>query len=520
MQPLRTVAVLVLALLLVSVPAARGASLQPVGSFEEPIYVTSDPGNPNRLFVVERAGRVRLVENGAVSTFADVSSVVGCDGGCAGERGLISVALAPDFDSSGRIYLDYAQNEDGSLHVAEMIAAGASAPLASLRDVLTILHPGESNHNGGQIAFGPDGYLYVSTGDGGGQNDEHENAQKLSSQLGKILRIDPRPSALLPYTVPPDNPFAAQGAPANTIWSYGLRNPFRFSFDLLSGGLTIGDVGQGQREEVDYAPAPGLGAGANYGWSCREGLSPGPGLEPGGDPLCSSPPAGGFVNPVFEYPHSDAGGGKAFGAAIIGGYVVRDDSLGDLYGRYLYGDWATGQIRSLSLANPFASDRSEGIYVNNLNSFGQDSCGRLYTVSGNGQVSRLVAAASPNTCVAGVAPTQRQRTYLGIRALRRRVERGSKALITAWVSPCKGRRGDRVRLYRGRKRIAAKPLGRACSVQFRTKISRRTTFRATVGEDADYLAAVSRRLKVRIDHRASTRRKARAESLSGRPRWP
>jgi glucose/arabinose dehydrogenase len=509
----RTIAALLLALALLAPAAAGAATLQPIGKFDQPIYVTSDPGNPNRLFVAEREGTIRQVQDGVVSTFADVSSVVGCGGGCAGERGLLSIAPAPDFDTSGRLYIDYAQNVDGSLHVAELTASGATAPLGSLRDVLTIPHPEESNHNGGQLQFGPDGYLYISTGDGGGNDDEHGNAQNLDSLLGKILRIDPRQSGVLPYTVPAGNPFAGAEPPANAIWSYGLRNPFRFSFDRLGSGLTIGDVGQYNREEVDYAAAPGFGAGANFGWNCWEGTIPGPETDEG----CKDSEPGPFVKPIFDYPHSNPDAGKAFGCAIIGGYVVADASLGDLFGRYLYGDLCTGQLRSFSLASPYATDRAEGIAVEELNSFGEDSCGRVYTVSAGGQVSRLTGTLA-NDCAPPAVP--QGTTFLGLRAAKRRVQRHSKVLLTSWVSPCGGRRGARVRLYRGRRLIGSGRLGRACTVQFRPRILRRSKFHTTIAEDANHLGAVSRRLKIRIDHRRSTRRKARAGSLSGRARWP
>jgi hypothetical protein len=494
MRLLRIFPALVLALLALSAAAAGAATLQPIGSFEEPIYVTSDPGNPNRLFVVERRGRIQQVENGTVSTFADIRPAVGCTSGCDGERGLLSVAPAPDFDSSGRFYVDYANNADGTIHIAELKAQGTSAPASSLRDVLTIPHGEENNHNGGQLQFGSDGHLYVSTGDGGGGNDEHHNAQSLTSLLGKILRIDPTQSGVPAYTVPAGNPFPAATPPYNTIWSYGLRNPFRFSFDRLGGALVIGDVGQDKREEVDYAAAPGLGAGSDYGWSCREGSIAGPGTDPG----CAGGEPSRFVEPVFDYPHEDPGAGAANGCAIIGGYVVRDPSLGDLYGRYLYGDLCTGQLRSLDLANP-AGDRSEALRVENLNSFGEDSCGRLYAVSGAGAVSRLVGAV-PAPCGVAQPVAALGHSYVGIKAASRKVERGHRALITAWVSPCQGRRGEAVNLWRGRHRLGARHLDRVCSVRFRPRIRRRATFHATIREDKAYVAATSRHLRLRVRH--------------------
>jgi hypothetical protein len=473
---------------------AQGASLQPIGNFDQPIYVTSDPGNANRLFVVEREGRIDLVREGVVTTFADLHEVVSC---CAGERGLLSIALAPDFDSSGRLYVDYTGKEEpGEIHVAEMRAVGSEASFSSLRNVLTIPHPGQSNHNGGQLQFGPDGYLYISTGDGGGGNDELHNAQNPKSLLGKILRIDPGPSGIPPYAVPPGNPFPLAASPADTVWSLGLRNPFRFSFDRADGAIWIGDVGQSAREEVDFAPAPGLGGGANYGWNCREGLEPGVAT----DPQCATPPAGGFTEPVFDYPHTDPGGGAAHGCAIIGGYVARDPSLGGLVGRYLYGDLCTGQIRSFDPSDPFGSDRPEGMEVENLNSFGEDSCGRLYAVSGNGAVDRIVGAA-PALCAGGGTGSELRPSFVGLRPAHRKVERHRKIQVTAWVSPCKGRRGERVWLMRGRRRIASKRLSVACTVQFLPRISRPVSFRAVVGEDSTYQSALSRPVRIRVEHR-------------------
>lgn len=498
MRLLRSVIAIVLAMLLLGAASAAAASLQPIGNFEDPIYVTSDPGNANRLFVVERAGRIQQVENGAVSTFADIRSAVGCSGTCTGERGLLSIAPAPDFDSSGRLYVDYANNATGAIHVAELTAVGGTASIVTLRDVLVIPHSEESNHNGGQLQFGPDGYLYISTGDGGGSDDVHHNSQNLKSLLGKILRIDPLPSGGQPYSVPPGNPFATAAAPWNTIWSYGLRNPFRFSFDRLNGALTIGDVGQGAREEVDYAPAPLLGAGANYGWNCREGLTKGPATDEG----CATSSPSAFTDPVFDYTHADPTGGPAR-CAIIGGYIVRDPSLGDLYGRYLYGDLCVGQLHSLELANP-SSDRSEGIHVENLNSFGEDSCGRLYTVSGDGQVSRLVGATAAVCGAATTAPAPYSPplspSFVGIKAVAGKVRHGGHAWITAWVSPCKGRRGELIKLREGRRRLGSHYLSRACSVNFRPRIRHAGSFHASIGEDATYVAASSRKLRIRVLH--------------------
>jgi hypothetical protein len=464
-------------LVLLAVPAATQAlTPAPVGNFEEPIYVTSDPGNAERLFVVERKGTILQIEDGTLRPFAEIGSAVSC---CEGERGLLSMALAPDFDLSGRFYVDYTgRKEPGEIHVAEMVASGDAAPLSSLRDAIApIPHPAKTNHNGGQLQFGPEGKLFISTGDGGGENDELHKAQDETSFLGKLLRVTPAPGAL--------------ATPA--VWSLGLRNPFRFSFDRLTGDLWIGDVGQNAREEVDRAAAAGLGQGANYGWNCMEGGLLGPATD---EPECAAN-AGKFVPPVFEYPHLDPGTGAAHGCAIIGGYVARGPGLGDLYGRYLYGDLCTGEIRSFSSSSPFTTDRYEGIKIGELDSFGQDSCGRLYAISRSGPVYRLVGPESDSCVSSPVYTPALAPSYIAIRAVSRKVTRHRRGLITAWVIPCNGRRGDPVTLLRGRSKLGTRYLDRACSVRFSPRIDRRAGFRATVRGDAEYLPAISRKVTIR-----------------------
>lgn len=467
--------------------SAQALTLQSIGSFEQPIYVTSAPNNPDRLFVVERKGRIVEVENGSRTVFADISTLVDP----AGEGGLLSVAFAPDFQSSGRLFVDYTGKEEdpAEIHVAELVASGGSAPLSSLRNLLTISHPNQTNHYGGQLQFGPEGNLFISTGDGGGANDEEHNAQDLGSELGKILRIDPDTDGVIVFSIPPGNPFVSTPGAALTVWSYGLRNPFRFSFDRVTGALVIGDVGEGKREEVDYAPD--LGAGANYGWNCREGFVAGPATDAG----CGS---GTFTDPIFDYPHSEPSGDAAHGCAIIGGYVARNTNYGDLYGRYVYGDLCEGQIRSLLPALPFAAgDRSEGIAIGSLNSFGEDSCGRLYAVSGEGPVYRLVGPSGEGCGPQAQQPVLKG-SFVGIRALRRKVKRNKRAFITAFVSPCDGRRGQRVSLWQGKRRIGVRRLDRVCSVRFRPRIKHRVSFRAKVASDGVYGEAISRKLKIRI----------------------
>ncbi len=253
--------------------------------------------------------------------------------------------------------------------------------------MLTIEHSERANHNGGQLQFGPDRYLYLSTGDG---DSRSLNGQDLTTLLGKILRIDPRESGGAPYSIPADNPFVGV-AGQDEIWSYGLRNPYRFSFDRTTGALAIGDVGRQRLEEVDYDPGPSPGRGDNYGWPCFEGSE----VRNTDPTFCTSPQN--LVFPIQEYDHNDGY------CSVIGGYVVRDHSLGALYGRYLDADLCAGAIRSLIPAVPHAIDeRSEGITVASPVSFGEDSCGRLYVISLNGPVSRLVGD-SPADCSVGFA---------------------------------------------------------------------------------------------------------------------
>jgi hypothetical protein len=277
-----------------------------------------------------------------------------------GEQGLLSMAFAPDYASSGRFYVYYtaprAGDSGGSvITVREYIGHGDTADPATGRTVFTVDHPTNSNHNGGQLEFGPDGLLYAGTGDGGSGNDPPNNAQNLGSNLGKLLRVDPL------------------GGGQPSLYAYGLRNPFRFSFDRGTGNLVIGDVGQNMWEEVDFSPA-GTPAGRNYGWHCREGMHDTPGVT------CTAP---GAVDPVLEKDHSTTGF-----CAIIGGYVVRDASLGSLAGRYVYGDNCASPLRSVTLPGA-TDDAATGLDVTHLTSFGEDSCGHVYAASGDGPVYRI-----------------------------------------------------------------------------------------------------------------------------------
>jgi hypothetical protein len=472
---------LAMSLLLLGAGAASAATLNPIGSFSQPIFVTSDPANPNELFVAEREGRVVRFEGGTASVFADLTEWVSC---CESERGLLSIALAPDFDASGRFYAAYtgtpaAGGTKGDVHVDAFHREGS----ALVREPLfSIGHSVNANHNGGQLEFGPDGALYVSVGDGGGGGDPFESGQDLTSLLGKILRIEPRAGA------------------EPEIWSYGLRNPWRFSFDRLDGDMVIGDVGQGAREEIDVAPSPAPGAvggsGSNYGWNCREGFIAYT------NPGASCAEASGFTEPVFDYPHADPGDGSAHGCAITGGYVVRDPSLGSLYGRYVYADFCVGEIRSLVLpaggSDLATGDRSEGLSVASPVSFGEDSCGRLYVIAQAGAVYRFEGA-TPAACATTsqaspgalnpIRAAKPKPVRLRLGAEVRRMKSGARLTLTARVSPCLGHQGQAVQLNRGGGRLATRKLNRRCLTRFHRHIEHRSTFRALL-LNGDYRSQV------------------------------
>jgi glucose/arabinose dehydrogenase len=351
-----------------------GVALKKVGSFDSPVYVTGAPGFPKLLFVVEQPGRVVVLKDGRrAGTFLDIRDLVNYGG----ERGLLSVAFPPDYARSKRFYVYYTDAE-GAIRVDEFQRRGATrAGRGSRRSVITIPHPVNSNHNGGQLQF-LGNLLYFGTGDGGSGGDPPNNAQNKDVLLGKLLRIDPRASGGKPYSVPADNPFV--GKPGrDEIFSYGLRNPFRFSFDTTHGQprIAIGDVGQNRFEELDYL-AVGRASGANFGWDALEGFSKYTEENSG------TPDPGGTVKPIFAY-------GRGSGCTIIGGYVVRDPRLPGLRGRYVYADLCEGKLRSLAPHLKRAGgDRSMGLQVQSPSSFGEDQQHRLYVVSLEGPVYRLV----------------------------------------------------------------------------------------------------------------------------------
>ncbi|NOZ28376.1 MAG: glucose dehydrogenase [Chloroflexi bacterium] len=351
-------------------------ALEPAFSgFRQPVYLTH-AGDPARVYVVERAGRIRVVEGGEVlpTPFLDITDRVGSGGA---EQGLLSVAFPPDFATTGLFYVNYTDRR-GDTVIARYRAPNGDprrADPASEQIILQIDQPAR-NHNGGQLQFGPDGYLYIGTGDGGRGGDPWGNAQNLGVLLGKMLRIDV--AGVETYAIPADNPFVDRPGARPEIWALGLRNPWRFSFDRATGDLYIADVGQNRYEEVDVQPANSPG-GENYGWDIMEGAH------------CFEPETGceteGLVLPVVEYDHT-------LGCSITGGYVYRGSRYPALVGVYLFGDFCTGRIWGL-LQSPAGTWEMTELLQSGLqiSTFGEDAEGELYVVHyGDGSIYRIVAA--------------------------------------------------------------------------------------------------------------------------------
>jgi glucose/arabinose dehydrogenase len=340
-----------------------GVGLKQIGRFESPVYVTGAPGFPDLLFVVEQGGTVRVLRNGheQARPFLDIHDLISSGG----ERGLLSIAFPPDYKSSGRFYV-YDTDLRGNIRIDEFKRQSATrAARGSRRAVVQIPHPINANHNGGQLQF-LGNFLFFGTGDGGSGGDPPNNAQNPHKLLGKLLRIDPRPTGAKPQ-----------------VYSIGLRNPFRFSFDRVTEPgqprLVIGDVGQNRFEEVDYTTVAAA-QGANFGWDAFEGFAP---YE---DENSGTPDPGGTVKPIFAYPHSRDGS-----CAIVGGYVVADKHLPALYKRYVYADLCEGELRSLVPNLGGASHEHKlGLSVAEPSSFGEDDRHRVYVCSLHGPVYRLV----------------------------------------------------------------------------------------------------------------------------------
>ena len=352
-------------------PPADGAPRleRVVGGLEQPVHLTAPPGDP-RLFIVEQPGRIRIVQDGTLrpTPFLDITSKVGTGG----ERGLLSVAFHPDYARNGTFFVDYTDRAgDTRVERYRVSADPARADPASASLVLAVAQP-YANHNGGLVAFGPDGMLYVGMGDGGAGGDPLEAGQDPNSLLGALLRLDV--DAAQPYAIPADNPYASGGGRPE-IWAIGLRNPWRFSWDRAEGMLYVADVGQNRLEEVNAVPAGE--AGVNYGWDDMEGTD------------CFEPSTGcataGRRLPVLVYTHDD-------GCSITGGHVYRGSAIPSLRGHYLYADYCEGWVRSFRLSGGQATDRRTLDFgdVGRITSFGQDAAGETYVLSHGGDVYRIV----------------------------------------------------------------------------------------------------------------------------------
>jgi glucose/arabinose dehydrogenase len=353
-----------------SAAARKGVRLRRIGSFDSPVYVTAPPGDRRRLFVVEQAGRIRVLVDGRKrgQPFLDIAGQVTAGG----EQGLLSMAFAPDYAMSGLFYV-YFTDRNGDERIVEYRRATAERADAGSARLLILQRDNQSNHNGGLLLFGPDGLLYTGLGDGGGAGDQHGprgNGQNLGTLLGKILRIDPRPSGGRPYGIPTSNPFVGRSGARGEIWAYGLRNPWRFAFDPATKAMIVADVGQNEVEEVSVA-----GAGSNLGWRVFEGRKR----------YTAGEAAPGAVPPIIERLHSRGN------CSITGGVVVRDRGLPALRGRYVFGDYCKGVIESARIRGGKARGvRSTKLHVDSLSSFGEDARGRAYAVSLEGPVYRLV----------------------------------------------------------------------------------------------------------------------------------
>jgi len=346
--------------------------------FDAPTQITNAGDGTNRLFIVERRGTVRVLLDGALQSgwFLDLRTAVE-DGG---ERGLLGLAFDPRFESNRRLYVYYTRN-GGDVVVARYTAnsAGTTVSATTVRPLLLIEHSAENNHNGGSLAFGRDGYLYIGVGDGGGGGDPENDAQSTTRNfLGKVLRINVNGTGAGTYdtySIPSSNPFAGSTPGLGEIWAYGLRNPWRTSFDRGTGRFYIADVGQGRREEVDREPS-GFTGGRNYGWNVMEGT------------FCNDSsrcPLAGDVLPAAEYTHDDGN------CSITGGYVYRGTAFPKLVGHYVFADFCSGRIWSLPQGGTTADMELRRDTTERISSFGESEGGELYAVTIDGKVFRVEA---------------------------------------------------------------------------------------------------------------------------------
>ncbi len=356
-------------------PGGVDLALEPVAtSFTFPLLATAPVGD-SRLFVVEKGGLVKVVKDGAVlsTPFLDVSGLISNGS----EQGLLGLAFDPQFGSNARLFISYTNSAGDNVLASYQVSGNADvADPGSAVIRLTVDQPYD-NHNGGHIVFGADGYLYMGIGDGGSGGDPQGHGQNRNDLLGSILRLDV--SAATGYAVPASNPLVGVAGTRSELWNWGLRNPWRFSFDRATGDLYIGDVGQNEREEIDVSTATsGAGKGVNYGWSIMEGT------QCYGASSCDMT---GLTPPVLDYTHSD-------GCSVTGGYVYRGSAIPDLAGTYFYADFCSGWVRSFRYAGGQVTEAASWSALapgGGIPSFGEDGHGELYVLSADGGVYRIVA---------------------------------------------------------------------------------------------------------------------------------
>ncbi|MGH8046156.1 MAG: PQQ-dependent sugar dehydrogenase [Chthoniobacterales bacterium] len=424
-----------------AVPVADG--------FDSPIFATA-PAGDSRLFVAEQGGTIRILDSatGTVrgTPFLTVTNIVS-----SGEQGQLGLAFHPNYASNGYFYVNVTRASDGATEIRRYHATGANTADASSGTVILTYAQPFSNHNGGWLAFGPDGFLYIAAGDGGDGNDPGNRAQNTNVLLGKILRIDvDNPAGGRAYGIPAGNPFATGGG-APEVWDYGLRNPWRDSFDRVTGDLWIGDVGQSAREEIDFHRA-GAAGGINYGWRVFEGSIRTPGIS---DTAPSN-----AVGPVYDYTH-------AVGQAIIGGYVCHGMG-GELDGLYIFGDEVSGRVWTFRPVNGVVTDLRERTAevtsnggIESLSSFAEDAGGSVYAISLAGTIYRIVGDASPRPKLKVSGPRKRTTSLPSIRLRGSASDDGRVRRITYDVSGTKKHGSIRgksrwhllVPLHEGRNRI-------------------------------------------------------------------
>lgn len=361
-------------------PTSTSLALQTITTnLSFPVFMTAPPGDDFRLFIVQKGGLIRIFDRNSSSlrptAFLNLSGLIST----VDERGLLGMAFDSEYDTNLQFYVFYT-NTAGNIVIARYLRSAADVNIAdpaSATLLLTVAHPTFSNHNGGMLAFGPDGCLYAGVGDGGGGGDPDDNGQNVNTRLGKLLRINPVTGGPC-VNNNTFNPFVGGGAPE--VWSFGLRNPWRFSFDRLTDDLYIGDVGQGEREEIDVSPAPTAGRALNFGWRLMEGF------------LCFNPSmncnSGGLTLPVLDYPHFSGA------CSVTGGYVYRGSVMPALQGTYFYADFCAGFVRSFRYQNGQPTEQTEWPFLSPpgsfVTSFGEDAAGELYVMTQGGGLFKFI----------------------------------------------------------------------------------------------------------------------------------